>query len=245
MDLFTDGNSACRVDTVEVRARVFDVGNTCTISGILETKQGCPAACPASICIFPEGEEQWEKELSLLSDELDIYLAAAYVVPVSENPFLYENKYILFDSEGLTRQTYFKHHPVPGEPAVKGTGPIDVVESDFGRLIGAICYDYDFPEIGRKHGRLKSDIIFVPSSDWRGIDPIHTEMVKLRAIEGGHSVLRSARWGLSAGIDSYGRIRGWLSDFDSGDKILLANLPVSGTVTLYSIIGDTLSRCVF
>jgi apolipoprotein N-acyltransferase len=199
----------------------------------------------AAICILPEDEQEWKVELSRLSNELNIYLVAAYVVPVSTNPFLYENKYILFDSDGVPRQTYLKHRPVPGEPAVKSTDPLEALDSVFGRLSGAICYDYDFPDISREHGRLKSDIVAVPSSDWRGIDPIHTEMVKLRAIEGGHSVLRSTRWGLSAGIDSYGRIRGRLSDFDSGDKILLVNLPVGGIVTLYSIIGDSfIAVCV-
>lgn len=80
----------------------------------------------------------------------------------------------------------------------------------------------------------------VPSSDWRGIDPIHTQMAAVRAIEGGFSVLRSTRMGLSAGIDRHGRMRGWLSSHESSERLLTVTLPASGVVTVYSRIGDAL-----
>lgn len=67
--------------------------------------------------------------------------------------------------------TYQKHHPVPGEPSIRGTEPLRVLARPYGRVGGAICYDYDFPALAREHARLGADLVVVPSSDWRGIDP--------------------------------------------------------------------------
>ena len=87
-------------------------------------------------------------------------------------------------------------------------------------------------------GKLKADIVAVPSSDWRGIDPIHTEMAAFRAVEQGQSVIRSTRFGLSAAITPYGEMVAKLSSFDTNDKMMIATLPMKGTTTVYSNIGD-------
>ena len=49
-----------------------------------------------------------------------------------------------------------------------------------------------------------------------------------------------AERGLSAGIDPYGRLRGWLSANESQDRLLLVTLPASAVPTLYARIGDLL-----
>jgi apolipoprotein N-acyltransferase len=126
---------------------------------------------------------------------------------------------------------------VPGEPAVRGIGPAPRWSSEaLGEVSGALCYDYDFPAMGRE--RVEADLVAVPSSDWRGIDPIHTHMPRLRAIEVGHSVIRSTRYGLSAGIDPTGVIRGQLSHFDDDQRVLLVHLPRHGRTTLYGLLGE-------
>ncbi len=81
-------------------------------------------------------------------------------------------------------------------------------------------------------------MVAVPASNWRGIDPLHADMARVRAIEGGHSIIRSTRWGLSIGADPYGRNHGRMSDSDGDEKIMLVNLPSRGVTTLYSRIGD-------
>lgn len=83
------------------------------------------------------------------------------------------------------------------------------------------------------------DIAVIPSSDWKGIDPIHTQMAAIKGIENGHSILRSTRYGLSAGISSTGRIIGQMNDYDENNKILMVHLPDNGVKTLYSIIGNS------
>jgi apolipoprotein N-acyltransferase len=102
----------------------------------------------------------------------------------------------------------------------------------------ALCYDYDFPQLAAEHGAHAADLVALPSSDWRGIDPIHTQMAAVRAIEQGISIVRSTRFGLSAGIDPHGRLRAWSSSFDAPDRVTIIDLPRRGTPTLYRRTGD-------
>jgi len=76
------------------------------------------------------------------------------------------------------------------------------------------------------------------SSDWRGIDPLHSKMASYRAIEQGHSIIRSTRFGLSAAINTHGEIIAQMSSFDKNDKVMIVNLPSNKINTLYSLIGD-------
>jgi hypothetical protein len=141
-------------------------------------------------------------------------------------------------TDGSVLQTYWKHHPVPGEPIVVGTEPITAVDTELGRLAGALCYDYDYPSLAAEHGRLGVDLLALPSSDWRGIDPIHSEMAAVRAIEQGVAIVRSTRFGLSAGIDPHGIMRARQSSFESRERVLLFELPQRGQPTIYREIGD-------
>jgi apolipoprotein N-acyltransferase len=137
--------------------------------------------------------------------------------------------------------TWHKHHPAPGEPMFVGDEKPTTVTTAYGRITGAICYDYDYPALARAHGRLGADLVALPSSDWSGIDPLHTQMAALRAIEEGFSIVRSTRFGLSAAIDPHGRLRAWRSSFDgASSRLLVAELPRRGVPTLYRSTGDVL-----
>jgi apolipoprotein N-acyltransferase len=188
----------------------------------------------------PEDEPAFQERIRAAARQHGIELVAAYVVPLSESPPRYENKYVWVRPGGEIDHVYRKRHPVPGEPASPGTAELRTVDTAVGRATGALCYDYDFPSLALEQARLGIDLAVVPSSDWRGIDPIHTQMASLRAIEGGFSLLRSTRFGLSAGFDQYGRARGWESSFDSQRRVLLVALPTRRIETLYSRIGDVL-----
>jgi apolipoprotein N-acyltransferase len=197
----------------------------------------------ASTFVLQEEEQQWKDSLSALASSLKIFLVAAYVMPVLEKPFKYENKYLFIDSTGSIAYTYHKHQPVPAEPAIVGKEPMQVININGTKTGAAICYDYDFPYIAKGFGKLKADIVAVPSSDWRGIDPLHSKMAAFRAAEQGHSILRSTRFGLSAAISPYGEIISQMSSFDNNDKIMLAHLPVKGVATVYAFIGDSFIYC--
>jgi apolipoprotein N-acyltransferase len=91
----------------------------------------------------------------------------------------------------------------------------------------------------KAYGKLNADLVADPSSDWRGIDPIHTKMAAFRAVEQGHSILRSTRFGLSAAITPYGEFASQMSSFDNNDKVMMAHLPVKKVTTVYSVISDS------
>ena len=192
----------------------------------------------AAFYLEPAKEEIWIASFRELAKNSNVTLVASYVLLVSESPFIYENKYVLINSEGEFIHTYLKHQPVPGEPAIKGTDPLQVFNIEGMNLGGAICYDYDFPYLAKAFGDIKADMVALPSSDWRGIDPLLTRMAAFRAVEQGHSILRSTRFGLSAAINPYGEMVSQMSSFDHNNKILISHLPAKGITTIYSIIGD-------
>ncbi|MFT4975857.1 MAG: apolipoprotein N-acyltransferase [Myxococcota bacterium] len=165
-------------------------------------------------------------------------LVLAYVVPL-DGMASFENKYVWLTPTGPA-ETYLKHHPVPGEGSVKGTAPIVALDRPYGRVAGAICYDYDFPALGRAHAAQGAGLVVVPSSDWAGIDPLHTRMASVRGIEGGYSVLRPVRWATSGAFDAYGRPHATMSWFEDTDRVFVTRLPVTQHNTLYNRIGDVL-----
>lgn len=191
-----------------------------------------------STMIVPKKDKAWKASLQELARRAKIHLVAAYVVPTRLKPMLYENKFLWIDPSGKVLQEYFKHKPVFGEPAVAGTKPHRAIHTSFGKVAGAICYDYDFPSIGRAHTALNIGLAVVPSSDWLGIHGYHTQMALMRSIEGGYSLLRSTRLGLSAGYDPYGTPLAQQSFFDKTNKIMLVALPTRPVFTLYSVVGD-------
>ena len=165
-------------------------------------------------------------------------LVLAYVVPL-DGMARFENKYVWMTPKGPI-ETYFKHRPVPGEGSVRGTAPIVGHDRPYARVAGAICYDYDFPAIGRAHALAGVGLVAVPSSDWAGIDPLHTRMASVRGIEGGYAVLRPVRWATSGAFDAHGRARATMSGFGDDERLFFARLPVTPVPTLYRRVGDVL-----
>jgi apolipoprotein N-acyltransferase len=192
----------------------------------------------AANAVMPDDEAAFHRRLQGAAQTHQVELIAGYVLPLPGSPARYENKYVWVRPDGTLDHVYRKHHPVPGEPATPGVEAFRTVETAAGRATGAICYDFDFPALALAQARLGIDLAVVPSSDWRGIDPLHTQMAAVRAIEGGFSLLRSTRFGLSAGVDAYGRPRGWSSSFEAAPRVLLVALPRHRVPTLYTVIGD-------
>ena len=255
-DIRLDIEANRETETVKLAA----VGTDCDLSGLpipepeqraawdvaLFERTRIAAAGGAELVVWTEAaavverdeEEQWLDAVGELARELDVAIVAGYVVPLGgDEDFRYDNAYALFRPDGGLEHRYLKHHPVPGEPATVGTGDAPMWTSEtLGQVSGAICYDYDFPSSAVE--RAGADLVALPSSDWRGIDPIHTHMARLRAIEGGHALLRSTRYGLSAGIDALGVVHGQLSAFDDDERILMVDLPRHGRRTVYATLGE-------
>lgn len=186
-------------------------------------------------------EPSFIARVGAIAETHEVHVVTSYLTPREHEPLQVENKYTWIGPKGEVIDTYLKHKLVPGEPSIPGDGNAKVVETEWGRMSGAICFDFDFPQVGLDRARRGAEIVFVPSSDTLGVDPFHTQIAAVRAIEGGYSVVRSTRMGLSAGIDPQGRIRGWLSANETQERVLLATIPSQSVWTLYSLIGDALA----
>ncbi len=170
--------------------------------------------------------------------EHQVDLVLAYGTLLSSQPPLIDNQYLWIAQDGSSVERYRKHHPVPGEPSMRGDAPLSAFDRPYARVAGAICYDYDFPALARTHAALGAELVALPASDWKGIDPDHTLMARVRAIEGGFSLLRSVRWATSAAFDPYGRTLASMSAWENNGHVMLASIPVLRVRTLYSRVGD-------
>ncbi|MEZ4443710.1 MAG: nitrilase-related carbon-nitrogen hydrolase [Polyangiaceae bacterium] len=188
--------------------------------------------------IYPEDEDAFVARGLELSRQTGVDLVIAYVVP-RDGMRRFENKYRWLTPQGEA-ETYFKHHPVPSEGSIPGTDPLRVIERPWGKAAGAICYDYDYPAMGLDHARLGAGLVVLPSSDWAGIDPVHTQMASVRGIEGGFSVLRSVRDATSGAYDAHGRAHATAS-YAAGERVMLARVPTTQVPTLYARIGDVVA----
>ena len=140
--------------------------------------------------VDPDEVPALEARAAELARRHAIDLVIAYGVVVSREPLLVDNLLRWFGPDGVALERQRKHFLPPGEPSIAGVEPLRVLDRPWGRAGGAICYDYDSPALARQHARGGAGLVVVPSSDWRGIDPQHTFMARVRAIEGGFSLVR-------------------------------------------------------
>lgn len=190
--------------------------------------------------ILKEDERDFYEKARQVALDKQIYLGVSVAVIDPTNAKFLENKFVIFDKEGQKVIDYWKGISVPGVEAPisnnKVTG-IQKIETEYGTLSGAICFDLDFPEYMKNASG--ADILLAPSNDWKEIDPIHTDMSKFRAIEQGFNFIRQTSFGLSVGTDYTGKVISEMDHFTDSGKVLITQLPTKGTKTIYSKIGDT------
>ncbi len=194
-----------------------------------------------AVPLRPEEEKAYLVQAAALARQEGIHLCLALAVmpPGYPRQAACKNKVVLLSPEGKALLTYLKARPVPGEPCLKGSGRLQATDTDLARLGSAICYDMDFPGLIRQAGRNGTDLMLVPSSDWREITTLHKRMAAFRAVENGFNLLRAANKGLSAGVDYRGATLA-THDYwrDAEVSFMMAALPRRGTRTIYARIGD-------
>lgn len=204
----------------------------------------------ATVGVYREDEPALIARGSELAQQEDIYLVLAYATVVHTDESLlpeekmFENKYVWIDPDGDVLATYLKANLVPGDEAsdfIRGDNDVEVITTPYGRLAASICFENDFPSFTRTIGRDGADILINPSSDWVEIDPYHTHIQAFRAIENGFSTVRVTNDGLSAAYDYQGRTLAAMDSFRTSDRVFTAHVPIEGTTTVYSVIGDLFS----
>jgi apolipoprotein N-acyltransferase len=138
----------------------------------------------------------------------------------------------LFDAFGLRQ---FVHIPGGFEP---GSARNLIRPPGFPPAAPLICYEAIFPgEVVPRNGRALGAAVLlnVTNDGWFGDTPgprQHFAQARLRAIEEGLPLVRAANTGVSAIVDSYGRIIGSLPVGVEG--VFDARLPVAAPATFYS-----------
>ena len=207
------------------------------------------ALAGAKIIFWSEGAATVlrQNELALLrrgeslaaQDHLYLGMALASWSPGQAHPL--QNKLVLIDPSGNIVWQYLKAHPTPGPESalsVASDGKLRFLDTHYGRISAAICYDMDFPRLIAQAGRHRTDILLSPASDWRAIDPRHTQIASFRAIEEGFNLVRQVNDGFSAAYDYQGHRLAAVDAYASPNAALIAEVPTQGTITIYSILGD-------
>lgn len=151
----------------------------------------------------------------------------------------HEVKLILIDPQGEIAFEHLKYGGQSVEGFKPGDGILRTAETPFGTLSGLICWDTNFHAPVLQSGRNGTDILLSPSLEYRAIDPMHAQMATFRAIENGVSLVRQADNGLSIVTDPYGRTLAAMDHFATEERVMVAQVPSKGVVTIYSLIGDT------
>jgi apolipoprotein N-acyltransferase len=115
--------------------------------------------------------------------------------------------------------------------------PIDLPNTP--RVLPLICYEAIFPGDVTSRDERPAWIVNVTNDGWFGFSPgpyQHLQQARLRAVEEGLPIVRAANTGVSAVIDSSGRIVAQLGLGVEG--VLDAALPLAAAPTLYSRVGD-------
>jgi apolipoprotein N-acyltransferase len=170
-----------------------------------------------------------------------IYLQVGMVVfrNTDHYPFL-ENRAVLLDSTGTTAWDYHKAHPTPGENVMIAAGPrtLPVIDTPYGRLAIAICYDVDFPDLIRQAGQADVDILLAPYKDWESIRVQHAQMAIFRAVENGLAIVRPSLSGISTIIDAQGRVLAQADAFGPSEPTAVADVATQHVTTFYARFGD-------
>lgn len=210
----------------------------------------------ARIVVWREGglkfdpQRERTEELRALAAETNTHIAIGY--GMTEASGLRRNEAVVLTPDGTFHGPYGKDHPgrFAGDHSDTG-GEYKVYDTALGRIATIICYDLDFTDTARAMVRRGAEFIAVPSNDPPAIARTHYTHLVYRAIENRVSMAKADAMSDAAIIDSYGRILDRIvhpfSAREARDaseamllptQILVADVPLRRTLTLYSRFGD-------
>jgi apolipoprotein N-acyltransferase len=171
----------------------------------------------------------------------------------------YYNSAFLLDPTGSTAAVYRKMYLVPfGEyvpfrSILFFVGPLVEAVADFspgtavtmlpieGHMVStAICYEVVYPDLMRKAVRAGSELLTTITNDaWYGTTSApyqHFELARMRSIEQGRYLVRSANTGVSGIVDPYGRVLVRTNLFER--TIVVGEVRFLQEQTVYAKMGD-------
>jgi apolipoprotein N-acyltransferase len=141
--------------------------------------------------------------------------------------------------DGHLVTNYLKHHMAPPEREFLAGSQYPVNDIDGVRYGVAICKDMHFASLGRAYGERNTAVMLVPAWDFNYDAWMAANMTKLRGVENGYAVVRSAREGLLSVSDAYGRMLAVEGSARMPGTTLFARVNVGNRIsTIYTSIGD-------
>lgn len=224
-----------------------------------------PGAPPPDLVIWPETAVPWLLDDAAPALEMMAAAAGGATVITGiqrSDGQRYYNSLVALNGSGGVDALYDKHHLVPfgeyvpfgdalarigieafaarqGAGYSPGPGPRVLDLGPLGRMLPLICYEAIFPRDLRAPGPRADWILQISNDGWFGdvAGPWqHLAQARLRAVEQGLPLLRSANTGITAVIDAQGRILQSL-DLNTEGRI---DAPVPGALPqpLYARTGD-------
>jgi apolipoprotein N-acyltransferase len=231
----------------EVVSEVKDLENRIAEELFASTKREAAAGskiiawAESSLLLFEEDEKRFLEECRGLSSSQNIHLLTGVMVVRQGTDEPFENMAYLFTPDGSV-DSYTKTMIGIGDEQRHGTGEVLREPTEYGVLGAILCNDQSYPSYVRK--LRGADLVMIPHDDWRAIDPYFTSFAGLYSIEYGFNILIPAIQGLSAAFDFKGRLISKADYFTSSPPtIVVAQIPVSGDATPYSVLGDWFVYC--
>jgi nitrilase len=197
----------------------------------------------------PLGAGPIQQFLSDTAKQYKIWLVGGSIPLVANTPDKVMNSCLVFDEHGVQVARYDKIHLFNLElgnenyneaKTIEAGNQVVVVDSPFGRIGLAICYDLRFPELFRAMKNI--DIIVLPSAFTETTGRMHWEvLVRARAIEnlayviapaqGGYHVNGRETHGNSMIVDPWGRV---LDRLPRGSGVVMGEINPSYQASLRS-----------
>ena len=218
----------------------------------------------ASESVFPIDMVEGGKSYNFLVDLAKRCNATLVVGCFTETEGGSKNSLIFIAPDGSVSETvYSKRHLVPfgeyvpmrdivevlvpplaelsmlGEDIIAGEGT-EIYESELGAIGSLICFDSIYETLTLDSIRDGSEILVISTNDSWFLDSVgvrmHNAQAKLRAVESGRYIIRSANTGISSIIDPDGRVLDTEGALVEG--YVIADVSAREGRTLYSYVGN-------
>jgi apolipoprotein N-acyltransferase len=194
---------------------------------------------PEKISVVPAADAEARKvHFSKLAAANHVWLVAGLGVDDGKER---RNEAWWFAPDGRLATNYLKHFMAPPEREFVSGSEYPVNAIDGVNYGVAICKDMHFASLGRGFGARDAAVMLVPAWDFHDDAWMAANMTKLRGVENGYTVVRSARDGLLSVSDPYGRMLAVAESSAFPGTSLFAEARVGPRVaTIYTRIGDAL-----
>ncbi len=219
------------------------------------------SAVPVNLATYPELLDEFQA----MSAEMDtpIFMGCFWKIDGRTS-----NSALLLDSDSVSG-VYSKRHLVPfGEKMpyravlsrllpvleeinmlssdlAEGEGSV-IIEGEKGTYGSIICFESLFPALTRQSVKDGAEMIVLVTNDsWYEDSPgvwQHLAHAVFRSVENSRSTARCANSGVSAFIDSRGRLKSVLGPLEKG--VLTDSVAFSAETTVYTVLGDVLLPCL-